>query len=108
MQAIQATNYDTSFSFLICNLAQCGSNISYENTNGKIQFELHQQPLNFHSKSNETMGLSSESIPRSNYFLSIYENSFFFKNTGMSEESMEEIMRNFKELHPDFELRSNS
>ena len=49
------------------------------------------------------MGLSSESILQSNYFLSIYENSFFFKNPGMSEESMEEIMRKFKELHPDFE-----
>ena len=33
IQAIQATNYDTSFSFMICNLVLRGSNIFYENMN---------------------------------------------------------------------------
>jgi len=41
------------------------------------------------------MVLFSESILPSSYSLNIYEK--------MSEESMEEIMRKFKELHPDFD-----
>ena len=74
----------------------------------RIRFELHQQRLSFQSNSSEMMALFSELILQFNYFLSVYENSFFFKNPGMSEESYEEIIRKFKELHPDFEIPANS